>query len=229
MSGRLRGWSLACALACLAVAGGAQAQQLGFYVGGYYGQSDRDGEIAPFDAFADQLYDFVGFNALQTTSRIDGKDNGFGFTAGYRLFENLAFEGGYMDLGGQQYRATATGAFNNSPPSGLTVNLDSEVSGIALSALGVLPLSYRSEIYGRLGLLFSTTDLNIFVSDGVDALRDSFSESSTDYLVGVGGGLSFAEVYTLRLEFTRVFGAGSEDAGGDEDVDMLSLGFIVAF
>ena len=62
------------------------------------------------------------------------------------------------------------------------------------------------------------------------SVRDSFSESSTDYLAGVGAGFSFAEVYTARLEYDRVFDAGAEDAGGEaRNVDVITLGFTVAF
>ena len=93
----------------------------------------------------------------------------------------------------------------------------------------MLPLSYRAEVYARVGILFSTTDFNIYLSDGSDELRDSFSESSTDYLAGVGAGFSFAEVYTARIEYQRVFDAGAEDAGGEADVDVITLGFTVAF
>jgi hypothetical protein len=221
-------WVAACAIGCVAAIGTAHGQQLGFYVGGYYGQSDKNADIAPFDDYADAVYDAVNFTALQSSSQLDTKDKAFGFIAGYRLLPNLAFEGGYMNLGSLAYRATSTGAFGANA-SGLTLNVDTQTTGIALSALGVLPLSYRSEVYGRVGILFSTTQVDTFVSDGRNALRDNFSDGSTDYLAGVGGGFSFAEVYTIRLEYERVFEAGSKDTGGESDVDILSLGFTVAF
>jgi len=223
-----RTWILVCAMAGIATVESAQAQQLGFYVGGNYGLAEKDAEKQPFDDFALAIYDFVGFTAQQSTAKLDPEDYGFGFVAGYRLLPNLAFEGGYMELGSVAYRSTATGAFSGGP-SDLTLNVDSKTSGIALSALGILPVSYRFEVYARAGILFSTTDFNIYVTDGIDELRDSVSESSTDYLAGVGAGFGFAEVYTARLEFDRVFEAGSEDAGGEGDVDMISLGFTVAF
>jgi len=216
-----------CALAC-AGTGTVQGQQLGFYVGGNYGQSEKDSEKQPFDQFALDIYDFFEYTSTGSSSSLDTKDTGFGFVAGYRLLPNLAFEGGYLDLGTVAFRSTSTGAFAEGP-SDLTVNVDVETSGISLSALGVLPISYRTEIYARAGILFSTTDFNTFVTDGVGSVRDSFSESSTDYIVGVGAGFAFAEVYTARLEYDRVFDAGAEDAGGEADVDFISLGFTVAF
>jgi opacity protein-like surface antigen len=221
-------WVAVCAMACIATVGTAQAQQLGFYVGGSFGQGDKAAEKAPFDTFATDIYAFFGFTPATSSSKLDPKDSTFGFVAGYRLLPNLAFEGGYMELGAVSYRSNATGSFGVTP-SGLTLNVDTETSGIALSALGVLPLSYRAEVYARVGILFSTTDFNIYLSDGTDALRDSFSESSTDYLAGVGAGFSFAEVYTARIEYQRVFDAGAEDAGGEADVDVITLGFTVAF
>jgi opacity protein-like surface antigen len=228
MTRRTWSWMAICAVACAAMVGTAHGQQLGFYVGGNYGQSEKDADKPPFDQFALDVYDFFGFTSFRSTSSLDTKDTAFGFVAGYRLLPNLAFEGGYMDLGSVAYRSTATGVFD-SEPSDLTLNVDTETSGIALSALGVLPLSYRMEVYARVGILFSTTDFNIFVTDGVGSVRDSFSESSTDYIAGIGAGFGFAEVYTARLEYDRVFDAGAEDAGGEADVDVISLGFTVAF
>jgi hypothetical protein len=221
-------WVLVCAVAGIATVGSAQAQQLGFYVGGNYGLTEKEAEKEPFDALALLIYDEIQYTAQQSTSKLDAKDAGFGFVAGYRLLPNFAVEGGYMELGSVAYRANATGAFG-AAPSDLALNLDTETSGIALSALGILPISYRFEVYARAGLLFSTTDFSIYVTDGIDSARNSFSESSTDYLAGVGAGFGFAEVYTARIEFDRIFEAGSEDAGGEGDVDMISLGFTVAF
>jgi OOP family OmpA-OmpF porin len=221
-------WVLVCGLGGIATVGVAQAQQLGFYVGGNYGLSEKDAEKEPFDVFASQIYDFVGYTARQSNSKLDAKDNGYGFVAGYRFLPYFAVEGGYMELGNVAYRSKASGQFGTSA-SDLTLNFDSATSGIAVTALGILPISYRFEVYARAGILFSTTDFSIYVTDGIDELRDSFSESSTDYLAGVGAGFGFAEVYTARLEYDRVFEAGSEEAGGEGDVDVISLGFTVAF
>lgn len=216
------------AVAGCALSGAAQSQELGFYVGGFYAETSKDAGIGPFDEFALLVYDAVGFAPGQGSSRLEEKDSGYGFQAGYRLLRNLAFEGEYMDLGAVEYRSTNEGAFNNGPGT-LDANFDSGTSGMALSAVGILPIGYRWEIYARLGVLFATSEFDIFLSNGVSTLRDNVSESSTDYLAGVGAGFLFAEIYTARLEFRRVFDAGANDPVGEGDVDVISLGFTVGF
>ena len=58
--------------------------------------------------------------------------------------------------------------------------------------------------------------------------RGEFSENSVDALVGIGTSLNFLEIYDFRLEYQRVFDAGDE-ATGEGDVDMISVGVTVVF
>lgn len=206
----------------------AQAAEAGFYVGGYYGETSRDANIAPFDADGQDIYDFFGFTASQTSSKIDKKDSAYGFTAGYRLTPYIAFEGGYVDLGSVSYRAVSQGNFDDGAAT-LNLNVDSETSGIALSALGILPIGYSWEFYARGGVLVATSKLKTFVTDGAGSARDVFSETTTDFLAGVGASMAFLEIYGLRLEYQRVFSAGNDTSLSGDDIDMVSLGVTVAF
>jgi opacity protein-like surface antigen len=206
----------------------AQAAELGFYVAGHYGQAKFDGvDKTRFDDFATLVYSVYGFTPEQTTSTIgDDKDASFGMAAGYRLFPNLAIEGGYVDLGELTYRNDSYGTHIDHQEPWFQ-KLSASTSGIALSALGVLPLSYRWEIYARGGVLFATNEVDIYITDffGEDSL--TVSESSTELLAGVGASFSFAEVYGARFEYQRVFDAG----GGlfEGDIDIMSIGFTVHF
>lgn len=205
------------------------AAEAGFYVGGYYGETRRDGETTFFERYGQAFYDFVGFTPSQITSRRDTRDSAFGFTAGYRLTQYIAFEGGYMDLGTLAYRAESPGVFSDGFPETLTLHADSKLSGIAASALAILPLGRSLELYARGGVLFATNKVEAFLTDGEGVLPDEFSETSTDFLVGAGVSLSFLEIYALRLEYQRVLDAGKANAGGGEDIDLVSVGITVAF
>jgi hypothetical protein len=164
---------------------------------------------------------------VQNSSSLDKKDSSFGFLAGYRFTPYLAAEGAYLDLGALAYRARTQGSFPDDPTT-LTTNFDSETSGIALSGLAILPVSYRLEVYARAGVLLATNNFKLFLEDRGDTFHDEFSESSTDLLAGAGVSWSFFEIYDARLEFQRVFDAGDE-ATGEGDVDVVSLGIKVAF
>lgn len=223
---------LAVVAACAGVAGfgtveDVRAAQFGLYVGGQYGNSSRDLTQEPFDDFAAFIAEEFLFVPLLTDTTFDDSDTNYGFLVGYRLTPHLAVEGSYMDLGKVRYRNTSEGTFEGDPAV-LITNLTSDTSGIGISALGILPINYRWEVYGRGGVLIATNDLSIYLSDGQNSARDTLSESSTDLFAGAGLSFSFAEIYQARLEFQRVFDAGDE-ATGEGDVDLLTFGITVTF
>ena len=227
----MRAWSAIIALVTLTIAippYSAQAAELGFYVAGFYGESKFKGvDKALLDDFAEVVYAAYGFTPESTVSALgDDTDSSFGMAAGYRLLPYLAFEGGYVDLGEIRYRNDSFGTHIDHQEPWFQ-SLSSGTSGIALSALGILPISYRWELYARGGVLFATNELDIYITDfvGEDALR--LSESSTEFLGGVGASFSFAEVYSARFEYQRVFDAG--DGLVEGDLDIMSIGFTVSF
>lgn len=209
----------------------AQAAQPGFYVGGQYGQSDKDIDIGGFNTYAaTRIFPSpaVQLTVESMTASLDTSDSSFGFLAGYRFTPHFAVEGGYIDLGSLSYRANMTGNITGVPTDAV-LNVDSETAGITVSALGVWPLSYRWEVYGRAGALFSTNDFRVFYNDvTANPRRDQYSESDVDILAGVGTSLNFLEIYDLRLEYQRIFDAGDKTTG-EGDADVISIGITVVF
>ena len=217
------------------------AAETGFYVGGFFGVSDRQDDTQVYDLFSARVVDFAGLALDTRATTLDSGSKTYGFTGGYRLFQNFAIEGGYMTLGTSKFRDRSRGIYpgnaatDTTPatpdvPANLLVNVDNEIGGIAVSALGILPLSYRFEVYGRAGVMFSTHDFKVFFNDdqGGPGIKDSRSENSTDLLAGAGASMMLAEVYTLRAEVIRVFDAGDE-VNGEGDVDLFTLGVTVKF
>lgn len=207
----------------------AAAAEQGFYVGANYGQVRSEASRASFGGLAASVYDAFFFSPTQSSAGFDNQDSGYGFFGGYRMFANLAFEGGYLDLGEVAYRDTSSGIDLLTDESATwSQKLGANSSGMTLSALGILPLSYRAEVYARAGMMFVTNELRVHVNyvTGSDNLR--ISDSSTNLLAGIGAGFIFAEIYAARLEYQRVFAAGSDDTG-KADIDMISLGLTVTF
>jgi opacity protein-like surface antigen len=208
----------------------AEAAQLGIYAGLSYVMADKDADRSVFEEEALQDYNTFGFVPQSTVASFDTKDNAYGFVVGWRFSEHLAFEGGYLDLGDVTYKDRSTGIFNATPPpQDWALNLDSGTSGIALSALGILPLSYRWEVYARGGVLIANSTANLFISNGFDSRKFRASKSSADFLTGAGISFSIAEIYNIRLEYLRVFDAGDDETLGEGDVDIATLNVTVAF
>ncbi len=227
---------LALAMWGLLTAPFVSAADTGFYVGVLYGTAEKDEDRTGFLGFADSIYGALDYApATFNSTTFDNKSNGYGFFGGYRLFQHLAVEGGYMMLGSVKFRERSTGTVIGQTSSGsrsfatdAALNLDSEIGGMTLSALGILPLTYNAEVYGRAGAMFSTHKLKIFYADTLGRVTDEPSESDVDVLAGIGASYTLAEVYELRAEYIRVFDAG-DAKNGEADVDLITIGITVRF
>lgn len=213
------------ALGCLAAVD-ASAAEPGFYVGVNYNQTDNSAARASYDAVTAQVYDSFGFVPTASSASFDTKDKGYGFFGGYRFFSWLALEGGYATLGTVERRDQSVGTVGGVPQT-WNQNITSQARGMAVSALGILPINYRFELYGRVGALFATNKDTLFITDGAASRQASSSDSSVNLLAGVGASFTFLEIYSARLEYQRAFDVGSDLAKGD--VDVLSLGLSVRF
>ena len=205
----------------------ATAAELGIYAGVAYAQVDNQVDKGAFDAQAIDILLGQDFVPATATTSFDAKGPGYSFVVGYRMFPWLAVEGGYMDLGKVSYRIASDG-IQGGVPATANLSLNTKSSGIALSALGILPLSYRWEVYGRVGALFATNRLSLFLSDSIGDASGTLSNSKTNALAGVGISMSLAEIYAVRAEYQRVFSAEAERIGKG-DVDLLTIGVTVQF
>lgn len=225
------------ALAGSAAAATAHAAELGVYAGVSGAMVKKDSTASVFEDQALAIDALAGFvpDPATRTSTLDDEDTAYGFVVGWRMSEHVAFEGGYMDLGDVKYREHAEGVFLAPPPAPpeagtLQQNIDSSTSGIQLSALGILPLSYRWEVYARGGVLISNNTASVFVIDDLgNSGKLRSTQSGFDLLAGVGISFSLAEIYNLRLEYQRVFDAGETETLDEADVDLATLNVTVSF
>ena len=211
-------------------AGTARAAQTGIYAGVSFAMAEKDSTRSAFQDEAVLVYDAFGFTPTSTTASLDPKDSAYGFVVGWRLTEHIALEGGYMDLGTVAYKDRSTGLFANTPPpENWAQNIETTTSGIALSALGILPLTYRWEMYVRGGALIANSEESVFITDGVNSQKLRATQSSFDLFAGAGVSFSLAEIYNIRLEYGRVFDAGDDKVLDEADVDMATLNVTVSF
>jgi hypothetical protein len=211
-------------------AGAARAAQTGIYAGVSFAIVEKDSSRSAFEDEALLVYDAFGFTPTSTSASLDPKDSAYGFVVGWRLTQHIALEGGYMDLGTVAYKDRSTGLFANTPPpENWAQNIETSTSGIALSALGILPLSYRWETYARGGVLIANSEESVFITDGVNSQKLRATQSSFDLFAGVGVSFSLAEIYNIRFEYGRVFKAGDNKVLNEADVDMATLNVTVSF
>jgi hypothetical protein len=222
------------ALAGSAAVATARAGELGVYAGISYAMVKKDSTRSVFENEALAIDGLAGFvpDPASRTGTFDDEDSSYGFVVGWRMSEHIAFEGGYMDLGDVKYREHAAGEFQTAPGEARTFqqNIDSSTSGIQMSALGILPLTYRWELYARGGVLISNSTESIFVLDDRGSSgRLRLTKSGFDLLGGVGVSFSLAEIYNLRLEYQRVFDAGDKATLDEADVNLMTLNVSVSF
>jgi len=208
----------------------AGAVEAGFYVGGNYGQSDTELDIEPFQALALFFYDVSGTTFGERSSMLeDGKDSTFSFFGGYRFSKHWAIEGGYTDFGKRVYREHTTGRFGWELPDEVPLHaIDQKITthstALTVSGLGILPLSYRSELFARAGILYAQNAVKIRGTFHAD----SRGGAASSWLAGVGGSFTFADVYAVRLEFQRAFDIGHPGMQ-EADMDTITLGVAVTF
>jgi OOP family OmpA-OmpF porin len=133
-------------------------------------------------------------------------DNGYKGIAGFKLFRWLAIEGSYVDFG--SFEETVE-----------DVNLQAEASAITLSAVGILPITPRFELFAKAGAT-NWDSKSVFTEEGMEPVIGD--ESGTDYSYGFGLGWNFSQRLGLRgeLEYFKF---------DSEDVRYGSLGLIIRF
>jgi hypothetical protein len=225
---------IASLVVCAAGASTASAAELGFYIGGYFGQVAKETEREPYFQITDAIHEASLFTPTNEQISFDDKDTAFALIAGYRLNRYLAFEGGYTRLGEVAYKSRATGSFPLDNGL-LNTTLESETSGFTVSVLGTLPLTRDWELFARGGVLLAQNRLRLeIVARGEEFVpllngADSFAKSTTDTYAGIGISRRILEIYDVRLEYQRVFDAGLEITGGQGDLDAALLGLTVTF
>jgi opacity protein-like surface antigen len=217
--------------AALSTALPAHAMDEGFYMGGFYAHVEQDPAIAPFDDLSARIYEDQGYTLLTKESRIKAADSTWGFVVGYRWLPHLAFEGTWFDLSDVRYGSADTLRVVTQDGATIEGSLDSSIKtsigGPALSAVGILPISYEFELYGRAGAMLSSSELRISQSNFRGSIGDS--STSADWIAAIGASYTFIDVYTARLEYQRVFDAGDDEILIEEDIDTVSLQIVVTF
>lgn len=152
----------------------------------------------------------------------DFKNNNLGYKLqlGYQVNPNFAVEGGYVDLGQQNYHvAYDTGDAKAKVRS----------RGLNVDTLGILPVNSEFSVFGKLGVIDAKTRYHIDGSDDDGEFADSREKYRWSPNFGVGANYAVNDETSLRLELERFEDIGSKSTTGEQNVDLVSLGVSYRF
>jgi OOP family OmpA-OmpF porin len=190
------------------------ADDSGAYILGAVGVSRVSIDKAAFD----DTLNSVPVTGLSSTT--DERDTGYKLQLGYKLNQNFAIEGGYVDLGKFAYNATFTGG---------NVNATIKASGWNLVAMGILPLGDTFSLLGRVGMIRAKVEAN--ASTTVPGISpENTSTTNNDFTYGLGVAYNLSKNVSFRADYDRYAKLGDTNStGGEGDVDLYSLAVAYKF
>jgi opacity protein-like surface antigen len=175
------------------------------------------------------LLDFL--NGAQNVS-VETEESDIGYQAafGFRFHRYIAAELALAQFG--DLSSTGRADINNGAGGTVpeTLKLTFSVGGPVISAVGILPLNEKFEFYGRVGVLFASSDREI--TQRVDGETIGFGSSkgdSTEMVLGLGASWNINQMYSIRAEFQKIDGIGDPNKTGNEDLQVAALGLIIRF
>jgi OOP family OmpA-OmpF porin len=130
------------------------------------------------------------------TSVTDNKDTGYRIIAGKQFSRNFAAEISYFDFGKFDY------TFNNT--NGTTLNRNLGIRGGALDLIGILPMTQRISLYGKVGAQVAmvkehyTGNMSFALDPNPNPRRKEVNAKA-----GVGLEYKFTEALSTRFEIER--------------------------
>lgn len=139
------------------------------------------------------------------SSTLSTRGTGYKAMLGYQLSPSLAVEGGVLDTGSFNYRASASGSGLNADYRGL---------GLNVSALGLSALNSEVSVFGKLGLTYSA-----MLGSGSSGVALGSKEEKASLGYGLGGVYHLNDRLGLRAEWEHLY----------SDVTLFSVGLQVRF
>lgn len=209
----------------LIVAQTAHAYDFGGYVGVSVGEAKAKDVQSASELDAQNAAD--GFT---TSSSVDDTDTSWKLFIGHKFNRNFAIEGSYNDLG----ESTADTVVIDAPPPPVgfgtgTLNQTVEAWTLGVAAVGILPLGYNFDLFGKAGVHY--WDAEWTVNANLTNLSGSVTEddNGTDLFYGIGAAYNFTERLALRAEWELFENIGDDDTMGESDVEMWTAGIQLTF
>ena len=185
----------------------------GFYIGGNIGTTQSDFNN---DSLSSTLAS-RGFRVNSMTE--DDSSSGYKLFGGYQLNRNFAVEGGYYDLGRFSYSSITI------PASSFSGN--TRVQGVNLDLVGMLPITDRFSVIGRVGAAYAHSTVDITRTGFIPANLFETRKNDTYGKVGLGLQYALTEALAVRAELERY--RVNDPVRNRGYIDMASVGLIYRF
>lgn len=208
------------------------ANRIGPYAGALVGYSKFAAENAEADeaALEDAL---VGTGGTIENLTLGTEDNDIGYQAmfGYRFHRFFAAELGLAQFGSMESTARADMDFDDGAGVvPVNVKLSFSAGGPIVSAIGILPINEKFEVFARVGYMFTASEREFSAKiDGDSAGLGGVKGDSQDPVYGIGFAWNLNQVYSIRGEFQKLDSLGDLRRTGEEDLTVMGLGFFVRF
>lgn len=198
----------------------------GWYLAGTYG-------VAPRLFLRSELNDaLVGQFASSplTLSQTSVTRHGATWTAGvgYWFAEDLAFEAGYLNLGGVHYQAAGTTRTSGtSKPTNL--DLHAKTGGATLALVWTAPLwnAWGMELRG--GAFLGKTRTRYVSTVGGDDVAQAPSTKADSPLLGAGATYTATPHLVIKLNYAHLFGIKEDALEKKFPADVVTFGLAYAF
>ncbi|GAB3468685.1 outer membrane beta-barrel protein [Polaromonas eurypsychrophila] len=190
----------------------AQDETTGPYIGGNVGRTRADFDNGSINRT------LAGQGLAVRSSTEDNSGTGYKLFGGYQLNRNFAVEGGYFDLGKSSYTYSTF-------PVG-TFNGETRVRGLNLDLVGMLPVSDRFSVFGRIGAAYAQSRANL-TSTGAVPVNTNSRRNDTNVKVGLGMQYALTEALALRAELERY--RINDPVRNRGHIDMASVGLVYRF
>jgi OOP family OmpA-OmpF porin len=207
------------------------ANRIGPYAGAMIGYSEFSGNQ---DENEQNLIDILvntGNPFTEMTSSTQDTDIGYQALFGYRFHRFFGAELGLAQFG--ELKSTAKTEMDFGDGRGFvpsSVSLTFTAGGPMLSAIGILPLGEKFELFGRLGYLFTSSERSL--TSRVDGQSGGFGAAKGDSqnpVYGIGFAYHINQVYSIRGEYQQLDQLGQENRTGAEDVSVMGVGLVIRF
>jgi len=207
------------------------ANRIGPYAGALVGYSNFSGNQDENEQNLVDILDNSQYPYQNLTTGTENTDLGYQALFGYRFHRFFSAELGLAQFG--QLKSTAKadvdfGDGNGFVPSSIALTFTA--GGPMLSAIGILPIGEKFELFGRLGYLFTSSERSL--SSKVNGQTGSFGSAKGDSqnpVYGIGFAWHINQVYSIRGEYQRLDQLGQENRTGAEDVTVIGVGLIIRF
>ena len=191
----------------------AMADNAGWYAGANIGQSNSTIDNARISN------GLLGSGLTMTTITNDDRDSGHKIYGGYQFNRNFALEGGYYDLGQFGFAATTL-------PTG-TLSGNIKLRGLNFDVVGLLPLTEKFSVFGRIGANYAQASDNFSGTGAVHVLNPNPSKYDTNLKLGLGLQYALTESLAMRAEVERY--RINDGLGNRGDIDLVTVGLLYRF